>query len=110
MESPDWWKKARCNDGAGTMSELFFSTEPPDIAKAKRICAECDLIEPCLKSALDDRVPEGIWGGQLFFDGKIVARPKYKGHPTKVPRANDWPDIPIPESLLPRIQYERNYV
>ncbi len=95
-----WWAEARCNDGAATMAGLFFSEELQDIAQAKAICAKCPALVPCLEGALDRREPWGVWGGQLFLNGRILASKRRRGRPPKVPRPEDQlPDIPIPEHL-----------
>lgn len=74
---------ARCNDGAGTMVSLFFSEELHDIAAAKAICAECPVREPCVEGALARREPWGVWGGELFFNGKVLAQKRKRGRPPK---------------------------
>ena len=79
------WTNARCRDGAGTLTVLFFSEQIDDIARAKEICARCPLIEPCLVGALERREPWGVWGGQLFFNGKILAQKRKRGRPRKHP-------------------------
>jgi len=80
------WAMARCNDGAGSMAGLFFSDEIQDIARAKAICNLCVLIEPCLEGALARREPCGVWGGQLFANGKVLAQKRKRGRPPKNPR------------------------
>jgi WhiB family redox-sensing transcriptional regulator len=80
------WTLARCavsDAGAATMTELFFSDEIPAIRAAKAICATCPLAEPCLAGALERREPWGVWGGELFKDGKIVAVKRPRGRPPK---------------------------
>jgi WhiB family transcriptional regulator, redox-sensing transcriptional regulator len=95
-----WWAHARCNDGGGQLNELFFSDELQDIARAKHICATCPAMIPCLEGALERREPWGVWGGQLFVNGKILANKRRRGRPPKTPRPEDQlPDIPIPEHL-----------
>jgi WhiB family transcriptional regulator, redox-sensing transcriptional regulator len=79
------WADARCRDGAGTMTALFFSEQIDDIARAKAICVMCPMIEPCLEGALERREPWGVWGGQLFFNGKILAQKRKRGRPPKNP-------------------------
>jgi WhiB family transcriptional regulator, redox-sensing transcriptional regulator len=79
------WVDARCRDGAGTMTALFFSEQIDDIARAKAICTMCPMIDPCLEGALDRREPWGVWGGQLFFNGKILAQKRKRGRPPKNP-------------------------
>ena len=99
-EDRSWWAEARCNDSAATMTGLFFSEELQDIARAKAICAKCPALVPCLEGALARREPWGVWGGQLFLNGKILASKRRRGRPPKVPRPEDQlPDIPIPEHL-----------
>ena len=79
------WTAARCRDGAATMTALFFSEELGDIARAKAICRLCPVQEACLEGALS-REPWGVWGGHLFFNGKILAQKRKRGRPPKNPR------------------------
>lgn len=95
-----WWAHARCNDGDGRLSRLFFSDELQDIARAKHICATCPAMIPCLEGALARREPWGVWGGQLFLNGRILGGKRRRGRPPKQPRPEDQlPDVPIPEKL-----------
>ena len=71
-DGPAWWAQARCNDGAATMSELFFSEDLLDIARAKAICSNCAVREACLDEALTRREPWGVWGGELLVNGRIL--------------------------------------
>lgn len=79
------WTAARCRDGTGSMTGLFFSDEIPDIVAAKRICLVCPLSGPCLEGALERREPWGVWGGQLFLNGRILAQKRRRGRPPKNP-------------------------
>jgi WhiB family redox-sensing transcriptional regulator len=98
-----WWADARCNDGAGTMTGLFFSEELQDIARAKEICAKCPAIAPCLEGALERREPWGVWGGQLFLNGRILASKRRRGRPPKIARPEDTlPDVAVPVHLQAR--------
>ena len=74
---------AKCQDGAATMVGLFFSEQLDDIATAKAICNTCALQESCLDGALARREPWGVWGGQLFFNGKVLAFKRKRGRPRK---------------------------
>ena len=65
---------ARCADGNGTLTPLFFSDHVLDIARAKAICARCALREQCLSDALEREEPWGVWGGELLSGGRIVAQ------------------------------------
>ena len=77
------WAQARCRDGAGSLVSLFFSEQLDDIARAKAICARCPLREPCLNGAVERREPWGVWGGQLFFNGRVLAFKRKRGRPPK---------------------------
>lgn len=80
---------ARCADGNGTMTGLFFSDNVVDIARAKAMCGLCPSQETCLAGALEREEPWGVWGGQLLSGGRIVANKRPCGRPPKNPR----PDI-----------------
>lgn len=94
-----WWADARCReDGADVAA--FFSQLPRDIARAKRVCAVCPVMTPCLAGALERAEPWGVWGGQLFDHGRIVATKRPRGRPRNVPRPEDQlPEVPIPAPL-----------
>jgi WhiB family transcriptional regulator, redox-sensing transcriptional regulator len=99
-ESATWWADASCRSGDGALGQLFFSEELQDIARAKTICSECPVIAPCLEGALARREPWGVWGGQLFLNGRILASKRRRGRPPKNPRPEDQlPVVPIPEHL-----------
>jgi WhiB family redox-sensing transcriptional regulator len=78
------WEAAACRDGSGSLTALFFSDEIADIDAAKAICAGCALAVPCLRGALARREPVGVWGGQLFANGVVIARKRKRGRPPKV--------------------------
>ncbi len=77
------WTLARCRDGAGSMTGLFFSEQLDDISTAKQICNLCVVQEACLAGAIERREPWGVWGGQLFANGKILAQKRKRGRPPK---------------------------
>ena len=83
---------ARCADGNGTLTPLFFSDHVLDIARAKAICARCALREACLADALDREEPWGVWGGELLSGGRIVAPKRPGGRPPKHPRPPQYVD------------------
>jgi WhiB family redox-sensing transcriptional regulator len=80
------WTNARCNDGTGNLVAQFFSEQLDDIARAKAFCAECPVKEACFEAALIRREPYGVWGGRLFFKGKVLAVKRPRGRPPKNPR------------------------
>ncbi|MGH8974428.1 MAG: WhiB family transcriptional regulator [Acidimicrobiia bacterium] len=73
-----------CSDGTGALVELFFSESLDDIAAAKALCLECPVRLPCLEGALARQEPWGVWGGELFFQGKVLAHKRKRGRPPKV--------------------------
>jgi WhiB family redox-sensing transcriptional regulator len=77
------WDEALCRDESGTMTLLFFSDEIPDIRRAKTICLDCQLVDPCLAGAIERREPAGVWGGELFANGRILAQKRKRGRPPK---------------------------
>jgi WhiB family redox-sensing transcriptional regulator len=77
---------ARCADGNGTMTGLFFSDDMTDIARAKAMCGLCPLRVSCLAEALEREEPWGVWGGELLSGGRIVQNKRPCGRPPKRPR------------------------
>jgi WhiB family redox-sensing transcriptional regulator len=77
---------ARCADGNGTMTGLFFSDHVADIARAKAMCGLCPLQAACLADALEREEPWGVWGGELLSGGRVIANKRPCGRPPKRPR------------------------
>lgn len=67
--------------------ELWFAEQAPQIAEAKTLCASCPIVAACLQGALDRQEPWGVWGGQVFVDGEIVAQKRGRGRPRKLDAA-----------------------
>lgn len=63
--------------------ELWFAERPDDVALAQALCGDCPLRAACLAGALDRREPWGVWGGELFERGSVVARKRRPGRPRK---------------------------
>lgn len=94
-----WRLDAACQRIPGA-EQLFFSEELQDIAAAKRMCADCPVIAPCLEGAVARSEPCGVWGGQLFLNGRVLANKRRRGRPPKHPRPEDQlPVVPVPEHL-----------
>lgn len=100
-----WRADASCGTLDGTLAATFFSEELQDIATAKRICANCPVIAECLEGALDRHEPFGVWGGQLFLNGRVLTNKRRRGRPPKVARPEDeFPLIAVPERLVPLLR------
>ncbi|MBU7599268.1 WhiB family transcriptional regulator [Streptomyces sp. P38-E01] len=65
--------------------EVFFAEAPADVEYAKSLCRTCPLRAACLAGAKDRREPWGVWGGELFIQGVVVARKRPRGRPRKNP-------------------------
>ena len=74
---------AACNDGSGSLTELFFSEDLYDIARAKHHCGSCPVKARCLDEAQERREPWGVWGGELFLNGHVLAQKRRRGRPPK---------------------------
>jgi WhiB family redox-sensing transcriptional regulator len=58
------------------------------------------VIVECLEGAIERHEPWGVWGGQMFINGKILATKRRRGRPPKLARVEDeLPDIPVPVHL-----------
>ncbi|HEV7196426.1 MAG TPA: WhiB family transcriptional regulator, partial [Pedococcus sp.] len=67
--------------------ELWFAESPADVEFAKSLCHTCPALRACLAGAIDRSEPWGVWGGELFVQGAIVARKRPRGRPRKNPVA-----------------------
>jgi WhiB family redox-sensing transcriptional regulator len=100
LQDQTWEDAAACRDVTDA-GEVFFSEDLGDIAAAKQVCADCPVLAPCLEGALQRREPWGVWGGQLFMNGKMLTIKRRRGRPPKVPRPEDqMPVIPVPAHLV----------
>ncbi len=64
--------------------ELYFAESPSDVEHAKAICQTCPVRLECLTGALERGEPWGVWGGELFLSGTVIARKRPRGRPRKV--------------------------
>jgi WhiB family redox-sensing transcriptional regulator len=64
-------------------SELWFAETPAQLELAKQFCAACPIREACLAGALRRREPWGVWGGEIFERGAVIARKRPRGRPRK---------------------------
>jgi len=63
--------------------ELWFAETPADLELAKSFCRDCPLQAACLEGALERREPWGVWGGEIFERGVVIARKRPRGRPRK---------------------------
>jgi WhiB family redox-sensing transcriptional regulator len=72
-----------CSDSTA----LWFSDRPADLELAKALCAMCPLRLPCLAGAVERAEPGGVWGGEIFEKGRVIAHKRPRGHPGRQARA-----------------------
>ena len=60
---------------------LWFSDSPADLDAARAHCRPCPLRGLCLAGAIERREPFGVWGGEIFARGAIIARKRPRGRP-----------------------------
>jgi WhiB family transcriptional regulator, redox-sensing transcriptional regulator len=103
IEQEVWRRDARCADSSSALVDLFFSEQLDDIRRAKEFCGGCSVREACLDAAIARREPWGVWGGELFANGKVLAQKRARGRPPKV-------RVPEPEleELVPAYRVERS--
>ena len=64
--------------------ELWFAETPAQLELAKSFCADCPLRDAGLAGALERLEPWGVWGGEIFERGSVIARTRPRGRPRKV--------------------------
>lgn len=64
--------------------DLWFADDPADLEQAKVLCVECPIRRQCLSAALERSEPWGVWGGEIFERGSVVARKRPRGRPRKL--------------------------
>jgi len=63
--------------------ELWFAESPTQLERAKSFCTDCPVRAACLAGALDRGEPWGVWGGEIFERGVVIARKRPRGRPRK---------------------------
>ena len=66
--------------------QLWFGDRPSQLEKAKEFCLDCPARLACLRGAITRQEPWGVWGGEIFERGVIVARKRPRGRPRKTDR------------------------
>src|SRR5260370_26765430 len=77
-----------CRDDA----RLWFSDLPADLELAKALCQTCPLIRACLAGAAERREPCGVWGGEIFENGRGIAFQRPRRPPGRPGPAHQKPE------------------
>lgn len=67
----DWMRHGRCRE---LSPATFFPNDGVGVEIAKRVCAACEVREPCLEYALVERVDHGVWGGTSERERRRILR------------------------------------
>jgi len=70
-------------------ADLWFAETPVELERAKSLCAGCPIRAECLAGALRRQEPWGVWGGEIFDRGSVIARKRPRGRPSKADLARD---------------------
>nr|WP_130348120.1 WhiB family transcriptional regulator [Herbihabitans rhizosphaerae] len=70
-------------------ADLWFADTPADLERAKGMCADCPVRAECLAGALARHEPWGVWGGEIFERGNVIARKRPRGRPRKAAPAGE---------------------
>ncbi len=65
--------------------DLWFADTPAELDRAKALCGDCPIKAECLAGARTRGEPWGVWGGEIFERGAVVARKRPRGRPRKHP-------------------------
>ena len=64
-----WMKLAKCRG----RDDIAWFPEPGEshlVTIAKKFCSDCPVCERCLRWALDNEIPYGVWGGKSASNRK----------------------------------------
>ena len=64
-------------------ADLWFADTPTELEYAKSLCVDCPVKVECFAGAMDRQEPWGVWGGEIFEAGVVVARKRPRGRPRK---------------------------
>ena len=70
-------------------ADLWFADTPARLEQAKALCVGCPVRAACLAGALRREEPWGVWGGEIFERGSVIARKRPRGRPSTAARAWD---------------------
>jgi len=84
----EWQDKALC---AQVDPEIFYPDKGGSTRNPKRICAMCEVREPCLEYALthEDAGRFGIWGGTSERERRLIKADRLPAPSPPVPQSRE---------------------
>ena len=72
----DWRDRASCLDEEPELSSPIGNTGPAimQIEEAKSVCRRCEVVDTCLKWALESGQDAGVWGGLSEDERRALKR------------------------------------
>lgn len=64
-------------------STLHWSVRNAAVDQAKALCRTCAEVDTCLEFALKRAEPDGVWGGELLRDGRVIPAYPRPGRPSR---------------------------
>ena len=76
LNIPKWYSKASCNTilNPELNPDEWFPERGSSTKKAKAICNQCPVQEPCLEQALQRGERFGIWGGKSERERRAIRK------------------------------------
>ena len=76
LNIPKWYSKAACNTVLypELNADEWFPERGSSTKKAKAICNQCPVQEPCLEQALQRGERFGIWGGKSERERRAIRK------------------------------------
>ena len=72
--------------------DLWFAEDLPTVERAQSLCRICPLQQECLLGAIARREPWGVWGGEVFEQGQVVAPPPTRSVPELIEELREGED------------------
>ena len=65
-------------------STLHWSERNAAVDQAKALCRTCAHVDECLTFALVRAEPDGVWGGELLREGRVIPAYPRPGRPARL--------------------------
>jgi WhiB family redox-sensing transcriptional regulator len=66
-----WMARGNCRD---VEPDIFFPSDGVGVERARKICSNCPVQDPCLEYALALKIEHGVWGGASERQRRRIAR------------------------------------